>query len=193
LRGDADRPWIDVARVTNLAEAGFLTDELVGFGVDARIHQLDEFSALTDRWASVYLIRVPSEWAHEAAAQIRRHLAEDSAGGDGDTRAYRFATEDYVDPTFWRPVALVVLAGVASFILGQQFSDNHGQRRPPRDSLPSAVDAIGRPLVTEPIPGQPRHRLMFDRRRGTWHLDVDQDADGVYDSRRRFQATGARM
>jgi hypothetical protein len=46
--------WTDVARVTNLAEAGFLSDELIGLGIDARIYQLEEFSAVTDRWATVY-------------------------------------------------------------------------------------------------------------------------------------------
>ena len=70
-------PWTNVARVANLAEAGFLTDELVGLGIDARIHQLDDFNALSDRWTSLYLIQVPSENAEEAAAQIQRHRDDD--------------------------------------------------------------------------------------------------------------------
>src|SRR5687768_15037111 len=77
--GSADTSWTDVARVTNLAEAGFLTDELIGLDIDAQIYQLEEFSALTDRWSTVYLIRVPSHLAQQAAAQIRQHLAEESA------------------------------------------------------------------------------------------------------------------
>ena len=74
--------WANVARVTNLAEAGFLTDELVGLGIDARIYQLEEFSAVTDRWATVYLIRVPGPMAREAAAQIRLHLTEEPEEAD---------------------------------------------------------------------------------------------------------------
>ena len=62
----------NVARVANLAEAGFLTDELVGLGIEARIHQLEDFNALNDRWTSLYLIQVPSENAEEAAAQIQQ-------------------------------------------------------------------------------------------------------------------------
>src|SRR4051812_4539046 len=63
-------PWINVARVANLAEAGFLTDELVGLGIAARIQQLGDFSALDDRRTALYLIQVPAEHADEAAAQI---------------------------------------------------------------------------------------------------------------------------
>jgi hypothetical protein len=190
---NAEHQWIDVARVTNLAEAGFLSDELVGRDIEARIHQLEEFSAISDRWATAYLIRVPSAQAHDAAAWIRQELADDVAA-DMESGAGQFcfsSIDDAVDPAFWRPVFLVVLAGVASFLLGQQFSARNGQRVTLGNPLSSAVDRIGRPLVTEPAAGEPRHRLMFDRRRATWYLDVDQEGDGRYDSRQRFQASGA--
>lgn len=188
-----DRLWTDVARVTNLAEAGFLTDELVGHDMDARIFQLEEFSAFTDRWATAYFIRVPSEQAPAAAAWIREQLAEDTATeADGEPGGFRFSTMDEsIDPAFWRPVVLVVLAGVASFVLGQHFSDQQGRRMPSGNSLSSAVDRVGRPLVTEPAPGQPRHRLVFDRRREAWYLDSDRDGDGIYDGRQQFHASGA--
>jgi len=190
-RDDASR-WIDVARVTNLAEAGFLTDELVGQGIEARIYQLEEFSALTDRWGTVYLIRVPSAAAQKAAAFIRQHLAEEAAESESGAMGFRFSAESQpIDPLFWRPVALVVLAGVASFVLGQRFSDQHVERRSSRGPLPTAIGAIGRPLVTEPHEGQPRYRLSFDRRREAWYLDADRDGDGHYDSRQQFHASGA--
>jgi hypothetical protein len=194
VRPDALRPWIDVARVNNLAEAGFLTDELVGLGIDARIYQLEEFSALTDRWTSLYLIRVPAGMASEAAAQIRQYLADEGAEREAESAAFRFAHEQPMDPLLWRPVALVILAGVSSFVLGQRFSDQNEakpDRRASRNSLLSAVDAAGRPFVSEPAPGQPRHRLSFDRRHETWFLDTDRDHDGRYDSRKAFHASGA--
>src|SRR5689334_1822045 len=59
MKEELAAPWIAVARVSNLAEAGFLADELVGQGIEARVHQLDDFNALHDRWTSVYLLRVP--------------------------------------------------------------------------------------------------------------------------------------
>ena len=192
LRRESDQSWIDVARVSNLAEAGFLTDELVGMGIEAQIYQLEEFSALTDRWATIWLIRVPLDCAQEAAARIRQHLAEEAAEPESSAIGFRFSADTtQMDPLFWRPVALVVLAGVASFLLGQRFSDQPVEGRPLRGSLSSAVGAIGRPLVTEPEAGRPRHRLSLDRRREVWYLDTDRDGDGRYESRQRFQAAGA--
>lgn len=184
--------WIDVARVANLAEAGFLTDELIGMDIDAQIYQLEEFSALTDRWSTVYLIRVPSHLGHEAAAQIRQHLAEEATETESGAMGFRFSADaESMDPLFWRPVALVVLAGVASFLLGQRFSEQHVDRRPSRGNLSTALGAIGRPLATEPVPGQACHRLSFDRRKQIWYLDTDRDADGVFEVRQRFQASAA--
>jgi hypothetical protein len=185
--------WTDVARVTNLAEAGFLTDELNGLGIEAQIYQLEEFSAITDRWVTVYLIRVPSSVARQAAAQIRSHLAEEVDEAEASALGFRFSADGQtVDPLFWRPVALVVLAGVASFLLGQRFSEQNVERRPPGgSSLPVAVGAIGRPFVTEPTPGEPQYRLSLDRRRKVWNLDADRDGDGVFDTRHQFQANAA--
>jgi hypothetical protein len=193
LRPQADAAWTDVARVSNLAEAGFLTDELIGLGIEAQIHQQQEFSALTHGWTPVYFIRVASDIAPEAAAQIRQHLADD-ADRDTDHTAYQFTAHESLDPVVWRPMALVILAGVSSFVLGQRFSDPNdvkGERRELRNSLSTALDSIDRPFVTEPERGRSAHRLSFDRRRQSWLLDTDRDGDGLFDSRQAFQASGA--
>jgi hypothetical protein len=188
------QPWIDVARVSNLAEAGFLTDELVGHDIDAQIHQLQEFSALTDRWTSLYLIRVPATAAQDAAAHIRQHLIDDAADADNEPVGFRFSTSNQqLDPLLWRPVALVILAGVSSFVLGQRLSDRQDPKandRPPRNSLATAIESIDRPFVIEPEPGKAGHRLQFDRRRQFWILDTDRDGDGRYDATRAFSAAG---
>jgi hypothetical protein len=182
--------WTDVARVTNLAEAGFLTDELNGLGIEARIQQADEFSALHDRWNSRYLIQVPASFAAEAAAQLQQYVSEERHG-ESDNQASEYVPGGKVDPQFWRPVALVVLTGIASFLLGQKLTGPNEARRPSRNSLPSAVDAIGRPFVTEAEPGNPRFRLSFDSKQQTWLLDTDRNNDGRYESHRQFYATGA--
>jgi hypothetical protein len=192
-RPQAATAWIDVARVTNLAEAGFLSDELSGLDIEARVYQSDEFSELAGgRWSTTYLIRVPSEAAQEAAARIRCCVADMAADEDADRDAVRFTSEaGPIDPAYWRPVAIVVLAGVASFVLGRQTAMPEAHRRPQRDSLAAAVDGIGRPLVSESSPGQPRYRLTHDRPRQVWYLDLDRDGDGTYDSRRQFESSGA--
>jgi hypothetical protein len=86
---------------------------------------------------------------------------------------------------------MIVLAGVASFAIGRHSAMPEAQRREPRDSLSVAVDAIGQPLVTQPPPGHPRHRLTFDRRSKLWKLETDQEGDGRFDALRHFQASGA--
>ncbi len=184
--------WTNVARVANLAEAGFLTDELVGLGIDARIHQLDDFNALNDRWNSLYLIQVPVENAEEAAAQIQRHRDEDVRNHHSDYQSYPLPLSSRVmDPQFWRPVALIVLTGIASFVIGQRLSGQNAGRPLASNSLPSTANQIGRPFVTEPVGGKPRYRLSFDSRQQAWSLDTDRDNDGRFDSQRQFHATGA--
>ncbi|HEX5472501.1 MAG TPA: hypothetical protein VFW73_11470, partial [Lacipirellulaceae bacterium] len=99
-------PWTDVARIANLAEAGFLTDELIGHGIDARVQQLDDFNALYHRWTTVYLIRVPSDFAVTAAELIRPFVDEDireqQASGVAPSLSDRLA-----DPVLWRAVAVI--------------------------------------------------------------------------------------
>ena len=51
----------------------------------------------------------------------------------------------------------------------------------------NAMEAIGRPFVSEPAMGRPRHRLMFDRRNSTWYLDTDEDGDGRFEMREKYR------
>jgi hypothetical protein len=192
LRPQATHAWVDVARVTNLAEAGFLCDELTGLDIDARVYQSDDYSERGGGWTTTYLIRVPSDVAQHAAAQIRAHVAEAAAEEELNACQFGYAGEiGPMDPTYWRPVAVVVLAGVASFVLGRQTALPEGPRRPTRDSLATAVDAIGQPLLTQPVPGQPRYQLSFDRSRQAWQLDTDRNGDGIFEAHRQFQTSGA--
>jgi len=96
-----------------------------------------------------------------------------------------------MDPQFWRPVALIVLAGIASFVVGQRLSGQNGDRPMASNSLPSIANQIGRPFVTEPAAGKPNYRLSFNSQQRAWSLDTDRDNDGRYDSRRQLHATGA--
>jgi hypothetical protein len=94
--------WVIVARVANLAEAGFLVDELSGEGVSARIYQSEDFNALTDRWSVSYLINRP---------QPRRmpwQPANSTASGRRRCRPWRSCESPAVDanlqladPMFW--------------------------------------------------------------------------------------------
>ncbi len=188
---DSTVEWSDVVRVANLAEAGFIADELSGLGIDARIRQIDEFSAARDRWSSQYLIQVPVDLAHAAADHVRQYLNEEPAGRPSMLDTFRAATRGGSgEPVSWRPVVVVLIAGVVGFSVGQRFPEQRPAQRTLPNALSDAVSAIGRPLVSAPIANQPRFRLSFDRRQQQWTLDTDRDNDGVFESTRRFNAAG---
>lgn len=183
--------WSDVVRVANLAEAGFIADELVGMGIDARIRQIDEFSAARDRWSSQYLIQVPIDLAHAAADHVRQYLDEELPSHPSMLESFRAAAHGgQPELVAWRPVVVVLIAGVVGFTVGQRFPE---QKAPPRTSpnaLSDAVGSIGQPLLSAPAANRPRFRLSFDRRQQQWTLDTDRDNDGVFESTRRFNAAG---
>ena len=187
---DVEPRWLNVARVANLAEAGFLADELAGEDIEARILQTEDFSALTDRWNTSYLIQSPPRDAQAAAARIRRYLAEMEVAPEA-THPLWTHDRTTLDQLSWRPVALIVLAGMASFVLGQKLGEQREASRPPRNSLPRAVSAIGRPFVTEPAAGLPRHRLSYLWRQQAWQLETDADGDGRYEAQQRFSEAAA--
>ncbi len=188
---DVGSRWVNVARVTNLAEAGFIVDELAGEDIRAQIYQSEDFSALADRWVVSYLIQSPPADAQAAAARIRQHLSEIESYQEPISSPAWQESRPTHDSLVWRPMALVILAGVASFAVGQRFAVDRDPR-PQRNTLSGAVTAIGRPLVTEPAPGMSRHRLYYHWRERSWYLETDGDDDGLWEGRLRFHATGSR-
>lgn len=183
--------WSDVVRVANLAEAGFIADELTGLGIEARIYQLEEFTAANDRWSSQYLIRVPNELALSAADHVRQYLNEEAPGRRTILDTFRLATEGAAEHPTWTPLVVVIVAGVVGFAFGQRFPEQKAPRSPTPNALSTALSEIGRPLFSVPAANQPRCRLSFDRRQQQWTLDTDRDHDGVFESTQRFTAAGA--
>jgi hypothetical protein len=184
--------WTDIARIANLAEAGFLADELSGLGMEARIQQVNDFNAASDRWSAKYLIQVPADHAANAAEHLRQYLFEEDAGPRPMLDAFRFpAGRGANELISWRVAILVALAGVVGFAYGQQFAPQKSPQRVQPEGLSAAADAIGRAFVTEPVANQPQYRLSFDRRSTEWTLSADSDHDGVFEQSQRFPATAA--
>ena len=188
---DLGRPhgesWRDVARTGSLAEAGFLANDLMTCGIETRIHHSDTFSALHGAWVDSYVLQVTDGQAAVAADRIRQQTADAEADHRPIDGPDWYDQPDSLETVLWRPIALIVIAGVASFLLGERFGERRVRVDQPTSgrSLHSAVEAIGRPFTTSFQPGQPRHRLRFDARRDAWQLDTDSDGDGHYE-RSRF-------
>ena len=172
------------ARASSLAEAGYLVSVLQSEGLDAEVQHTKSYSAISGGWLTDYVISAPEDQLHEVAAVLRAEATafeEDSELEDPDEEIFR--------QVVWRPVALMAVAGVVSFIAGQHLAAPKPNTGP--WSLGKAVDSVGRPFYTEAGPDGGRHRLTFDRKSSEWRLDSDVDGDGRFDRRLRFAAEAA--
>lgn len=174
--------WHDAARVASLAEAGYLVNQLGTTGVSARIFDDRSFSALTGMWDQAYIIQVPHEQVKQAAHLLRQE-ASAAACEDSEEGGSHFSKEKAENMVFWRPVALMAFAGVASFVVGQRFAEPTGDERdrPYAQSLVAAMEQVGRPLVTEQRGEGDRYRFIFHRQRRAWYVQSDRNGDGHYE------------
>ncbi|MBN1851757.1 MAG: hypothetical protein JW829_03505 [Pirellulales bacterium] len=193
--GTSPIQWSTVARSTNMAEMGYLAHQLECRGYEVRIEQHDSFSALDGSWTSLYLLQVPAGDAEPSAHAIQEQLSLDETDSDVDSLlAGELAPEVPDDglgtPAFWRPVALIVFAGVALLFVGHRMRELRGpDANPPHSpSLLRALEKIDQPFVSQPSPSNSkRYRITFDRHQHRWYLDTDIDGDGVYDQHHTFR------
>ncbi|QDU55137.1 hypothetical protein [Aeoliella mucimassa] len=183
-----DAPWSDVARVPNLAEAGYLVSFLEYHEIEARLVHAESFSATSGSWASDYVLQVPSEYRQQAAEIVRTEAA---ALQDEQPEYNDFGepiTEEPLQLVIWRPVALMALAGLAILWLGHRIAEQRARDTPqrPDEALAEAIAAIGRPLVATSPGGQVQHRLSYDAATQTWLLESDTNRDGRFDRRQVF-------
>jgi hypothetical protein len=180
--------WHSAARVTNLAEAGYLVSCLEAEGIDARLIESQSFSALGGSWSHSYELQVPQ--GHRArATEILRAEAEQFAGEGPEYDQYGEPIEEEpVHLVFWRPVALMALAGLATLWLSQRVPDARPRTLPNRDAaaLGAAIEALGEPLVVTSETGQTKHRLRYFSEHRVWYLESDTNGDGRLDRRQRF-------
>jgi hypothetical protein len=186
----SELPWVDVARVANLAEAGYIADELTGLGFQTRVQPLKEFSAANDRWSDHYLIRVPEPSALAAAELVREHLSPDSPNNRTLLTTIRNSVADENGHSAWKPIASIVLVSVTSFILGHQLTEGPATRRVPTNALAAALSETGQAFVSKLRPNQAQYQLSFDQPHRLWTLSADRDHDGVFESSRQFTAFG---
>src|SRR6185503_17296310 len=91
---------------------------------------------------------------------------------------------------FLKPVLVVMLVAVTSFLLGHQYSEPAAGRQNRPSDLITAVKSVGVSFSSEPAVNRPGYQLSFDVPQQLWTLGADRDHDGVYESEQHFTAGG---
>lgn len=174
--------------MANLAEAGYLVSCLEAHGIDAQLVESESFNAIGGDWSRTYTLQVPARCFSDAST-ILREESELILGEQVEYDAFGEPIDNEpVHLVFWRPVALMAVAGLATLWLSQRVPAPHPRVAPNRSAaaLGAAIDALGEPMVIESDRGQVRHRLRYDRANRTLQLESDTNGDGRLDRRQRF-------
>jgi hypothetical protein len=194
-------PWKSIARLSNLAEAGFYADYLEGEGFAARVHHRHDYSALDSTWMTSFELQVPAdqtklahaalqqglelheddglagaeaaEWEAESPHRLRR----ESRGGGGDEVETR-ARSTVLPSLVW-----VLVAGGLAYTLGRS---GFGASGPAAQEVILEVIRHSSPFISEPAEGNPRRCLRYDPHRREFVLEEDRNGDGVWDRQWRF-------
>lgn len=174
--------WTSIARLTNLAETGYLADLISADDLPTNILQHSEFDAVEGAWRTIYLLQVPEDKAAEAAESLKRELelAEEEVGAawsrDGAAAERRAAGVS------WKPVVLILVAGGLAFYAGRFGLDRRPPpARPAQDELDSAMNDLPPGIEFRSDAGGVRRRLTFDREKRAVLLEEDTDQDGRWD------------
>lgn len=170
----------DLARVRDLAEAGYLVDLLEGHGIRARIRHAQHFDSLTGAWALTHFLQCAPEDAEAAAAAI---AAEARDADEEDRNLASQSPTPYA--AGWKSVALALAAGWTCFMLGQRVGEHSAPAGAASRAsrLSHALAVIDRPFYTAPDERGQTFRLGPHGRAGQWRVDADRDGDGRYETR----------
>ena len=188
---DAD-DWVPIARMANLAEAGFLCELLISKDVPAKLDQLNDFSTVDGSWQTLFILRVPPDLRTRATDLLRDEVATFNAEENDDN------SRDTAHSETIRSMPRPRIASVAGSLLllamvaMSSYAAGRAMGRPSRgpaisSKLWQAISETNQPLIAIWPDGKLQRRLRFDRDRQTLILEDDRDGDGRFDSRREFR------
>jgi len=175
--------WSPIARLTNLADAGFFEQVLDEADVPVRIDMRDDFNALAGHWQPIYVIQVPKESASQAIELVQGRLQEDSDSIDVDQAigGEAPAASESGGWPLWRPFALMlVAAGLVYFAVRAQLP--RAGRAAPRER-----DPVWDVLAESAEELSSKHRVVrYDPDDDVLIVIDDLDGDGHMDLRREY-------
>lgn len=153
----AEQEFQPIARLTSLAEVGYLADVLEAESIETAIVHHSEFDAVSGTWTTFYLLKTPAA-ATETAIEIVR--AELEGREEVDWPEEEPSSSPGAGRSSWTPLMLVLVAGGIAYCAGRT-----GAERP----LPTATPPLWQALRESELPlessspgGQVRRRLRFD-------------------------------
>ena len=185
LQGVQD--WVPIARMANLAEAGYMADYLSQQEIATDIAQENNFNAAAGAWLSSFIVRVS-----QADAESTRRLLTTGEYGEEDQLAddwQRMAGSGAgVFP--WATIKwllFVLLAvGLAYLAIDRQRQQPGQGQEGEADSFEEFMNQQPGPWVHHDHHGV-RSELYFNSEQKSMMLEQDRDGDGVSDYYRTFQ------
>jgi hypothetical protein len=182
-------PWADVARVTNLAEVGYLAEVLENHGVAVQLERRDEFTGQNGNVFPWYVVRVPASEASRAAELLQQEVERTGADPTEDV-------EDLAAPrvplapllatgsSVWISILAVLVVGGIAYGAGRGWFEFAGDGS--RSLWETLVETPGTLEYRSP-PGAARREVRFEGDANRAVIDDDLDGDGRFDRRRVFE------
>jgi hypothetical protein len=184
--------WVGIAKMTNLAEAGFLSDLLDSKGIPAKLDQRDDFSAVDGGWRTSFTLRVPPDHHTRALSFLRDEVAEYHAEEEADDLwdAEPATILDVLRRQRGVPIVAVVLlmgmVALSAYAAGRASKNPFGEPGIPQALWKAMTDST-QPYFAVWPDGKLQRRLQFDKNKRTLILEVDVDGDGRFDRRQEFR------
>lgn len=181
LAGD-ELEWKGIARFSELAEAGYFSDELRSEGICSRIVATTHLES-DGAWASQFQLLVAEADEQRAREWLVRHIEEHHELGWNEAHE-----PERLEPRKGHFAGLLLIIGCsisAGMAMGLQM-------RPPDRSFVEFWNTMKNspPYSTDArLPG-PTRRMEFDRERGVIRVQQDFNRDGEYDEQVEFRPTG---
>jgi len=185
LQGVQD--WVPVARMTNLAEAGYMADYLAQEEIATDIAEENDFNAAAGAWLSSFIVRVPRE-----DEQSSRRLLSSGEYGEEDQLPDDWHRMPGSGEGFFSWAAIKRICFVF-LVVGLVYLAMDLQRRQPGRGQEGERLSFEQFMSQQPgpwihlDPTGVRSELHFNPEQNCMMLEQDRDGDGVIDYYQTFQ------